>query len=92
LLFSAGTLLNRVLLLKVLSLGFTKVNGIATCLNWEALVLCANGPSYSPLSVVEGTGAEAETTLKGAWPQREAERCWQWAAVGVRWLPYFRRN
>lgn len=48
LLFSAGTLLN-IVLLKVLSLEFIKVDGLATCLNWEALVLCANGLSYSPL-------------------------------------------
>lgn len=53
-LFSTGTLLNIVFLLKVLSLEFIEVDGLATCLNWEALVLCANGSSYSPLPVAAG--------------------------------------
>lgn len=42
LLFSAGTLLN-IVPLEVLNLEFIKVDGLATCLNWELLASCANG-------------------------------------------------
>ena len=47
LLFSAGTSLN-IVLLKVLSLEFIKVDGLVTCLNWEVLALTEDGLSYSP--------------------------------------------
>lgn len=69
LLFSTVTLLNIVFLLKVLSLEFIKVDGLATRLNGKASVLCASGPSHSPACSSgrkEGTGAEAGKALKRA--------------------------
>lgn len=62
---SAGTLSNIVL--KVPNLEFSEVDGLATCLNWEALALWHTDLSVHSSGGTGGAGAEAKIVMKRAW-------------------------